>query len=151
MCLKTVITLLFWIGLSFLTTAEVDADQAMIEYKSMEVTAYYKPLPQPHQKKYVKNYKEDVRMNGTGEKTSSGTKPKIGTVAVDSEYFSKKTTYFYIPEYGSGFPEDTGGSIKGSDRMDIFMGEGDEGRENAVKWGVRTINVLIIRHGTHRG
>lgn len=150
MCSKrlVVLTMCFWIGCSFLTTGYVIADESIIQEKRMKVTAYYMPLPYPLQKKYVKSYKKDMRMNG-GKKTSSGTIPKVGTVAADRKHFPRGTAV-YVTGYGVGRILDTGGSVKGSKRLDLFMGEGDIGRQKALDWGVRWVSVTIVKHSSAR-
>ncbi|NYE57114.1 3D domain-containing protein [Carboxydothermus ferrireducens] len=74
----------------------------------------------------------------TGNKTCSGTWPKYGTVAVDPEVVPLGTK-LYIPGYGYGVAEDTGGKIKGN-QLDVFF----PNREDAVNWGVRRLEVRIF-------
>lgn len=70
--------------------------------------------------------------------TSTGTKPKWGTIAVDPKiipYGSK----VYIPKFNMTFTaEDCGGAIKGN-MIDIFMNSNKE----AYKWGRRNIEIYI--------
>lgn len=70
--------------------------------------------------------------------TSTGTKPKWGTIAVDPKiipYGSK----VYIPKFNMTFiAEDCGGAIKGN-MIDIFMNSNSE----AYNWGRRNIEVYI--------
>ena len=70
--------------------------------------------------------------------TSTGTVPKLGTIAVDPRvipYGSK----VYIPQFNKTFiAEDCGGAIKGN-IIDIFMGSESE----CYKWGRRTIDIYI--------
>lgn len=71
--------------------------------------------------------------------TSTGTKPKWGTIAVDPKvipYGSK----VYIPKFNMTFTaEDCGGAIKGN-MIDIFMGSNSE----AYTWGRRRIDIYVI-------
>jgi 3D (Asp-Asp-Asp) domain-containing protein len=152
MCLEKIAIsmLFFWLGDSFLAINSIDTNEALIELKPMIVTAYYKPLPPPNQKKYIVSYKMDRRINGTGEKTSSGITPAIGTVAADGRFFPEGKTDVYVPGYGMGTVNDTGGNINGPDRLDVFVGEGDEGREKAVEWGVKEVTVMVIRNNKNR-
>lgn len=111
--------------------------------KKITVTAfaYYRPLR--GQKKYATgSYKKEIRLNGKGEETSTGTRPKIGTVAADPRFIPLGTT-IWIPGYGEAKVEDTGGAIKG-EKIDLFMGEGDRGREKAVQWGKKILLVEIL-------
>lgn len=70
--------------------------------------------------------------------TSTGTRPKWGTIAVDPKiipYGSK----VYIPKFNMAFiAEDCGGAIKGN-MIDIFMNSDKE----AYKWGRRNIEIHI--------
>ncbi|MEG1310813.1 MAG: G5 domain-containing protein [Bacilli bacterium] len=72
--------------------------------------------------------------------TSTGTKPRWGTIAVDPKiipYGSK----VYIPKFGMTFTaEDCGGAIKGN-MIDIFMGSNSE----AYSWGRRKIEVYVSK------
>ncbi len=136
-----VLAICFWLGGSFSKAVGVEAKGIKTPELKMTVTAYYKPLP--NQKKYVKgSYKKDVKMNGSGKKTSSGSVPEEGTLAADKLIFPEGTV-FHVPGFGRGTAKDTGGKIKGR-RLDLFMGEGDAGREKAVAWGNKKIKVLIV-------
>ena len=72
--------------------------------------------------------------------TSTGTRPKWGTIAVDPRvipYGSK----VYIPQFGMTFTaEDCGGAIKGN-KIDIFMGS----KSQAYSWGRRTIDIYLTK------
>jgi len=72
--------------------------------------------------------------------TSTGTRPKWGTIAVDPRvipYGSK----VYIPQFGMTFTaEDCGGAIKGN-IIDIFMGS----ESQAYSWGRRSIDIYLTK------
>lgn len=70
--------------------------------------------------------------------TSTGTKAKKGTIAVDPSVIPYGTK-MYIPGYGIGIAEDTGGAIVGS-RIDLCYGSTEE----AFNWGVRNITIYVI-------
>ncbi len=71
--------------------------------------------------------------------TSTGTKPKWGTIAVDPRVIPYGTKV-YIPRFNMTFiAEDCGGAIKGN-KIDIFMGSEKE----AYNWGRRTIDIHIL-------
>nr|WP_317332774.1 G5 domain-containing protein [uncultured Romboutsia sp.] len=75
----------------------------------------------------------------TGSITSTGTKPKWGTIAVDPKVIPYGTK-IYIPKFDMTFTaEDCGGAIKGN-KIDIFMGSETE----AYRWGRRTIDIHIL-------
>lgn len=148
MCLKrfVVLTLCVWIGCScsFKINA-VWANDIVVVEKTMIITAYYKPCE--NQRKYATgSYEAEIRLNGTGELTSSETVPRVGTVAADQRIFPKGTI-LYIPGYGLGTVEDKGGKIKGN-RLDVFFGECDLARELAMNFGTRKrVKVKIISKG----
>jgi 3D (Asp-Asp-Asp) domain-containing protein len=136
-----VLAMFFWLGGSFSKAVDVEAKEMRVSELKMTVTAYYKPLP--NQKEYVLgSYEKDLRMNGSGEQTSSGAIPGQGTLAADQKIFSEGTV-IHIPGYGEGVVEDIGGNINGM-RLDLYMGKGDLGREKAVAWGKKNIKVRIV-------
>jgi 3D (Asp-Asp-Asp) domain-containing protein len=105
-------------------------------------TAYYGPSPD--QDRFATgSYKKEVRLNGFGKLTKSGTVPAPGTVAADPKVFPIGTT-LYIPGYGLGVVEDTGKRIKGK-RIDVFTGRGELGLDRAMAWGERKITVKVIK------
>ena len=108
------------------------------------VTAYY--APHKNQKKYLSGtYEEEIRMNGNGKLTSSGKIPEIGHIAADKNVFPFGTVIF-VPGYGKGVVEDTGSKIKGV-RLDIFMGHGAKGLERAVGWGIKKLEIYVLKLG----
>ena len=70
--------------------------------------------------------------------TATGTKAKRGVIAVDPAVIPYGTK-MYIPGYGYGVAEDTGGAINGS-RIDLCYGSTEE----AYSWGVRNITIYIL-------
>ncbi|MEW6771829.1 MAG: peptidoglycan DD-metalloendopeptidase family protein [Bacillota bacterium] len=73
--------------------------------------------------------------------TATGTRARRGTVAVDPEVIPLGTK-MYIPGYGYGIAEDTGGDIKGN-RIDLFFDDVDEARQ----WGRKTVTVRLFGRG----
>ena len=112
------------------------------------VSAYYSPLP--NQEKYVwGSYEADKRVNGEGKRGSDFTKVYPGMLAAPSNY--PYGTKIYIPGFGTGTVHDRGGRINTSgqgDRIDIWMGWGDDGRKRALQWGMRTVKGTIKPLGT---
>ena len=107
------------------------------------VTAYYKPLPK--QKKFITgSYRRDIRLNGSGA-TATGKPVCVGYAAADPRIFPFGSI-LEVPGHGQVVVEDTGGRIKGW-RLDIFVGEGDAGREKAIDWGEKTLYVTVLRLG----
>ena len=106
------------------------------------VTAYYGPLR--FQKYYVTgSYEEETKLNGRGKRTSSGTEPKIGTVAADTAVFPYGTKIM-VEGYGLCIVEDTGSSIKGN-RLDLFMGYGEPALLKALRWGEKEVEILVLK------
>ncbi|WP_418791304.1 3D domain-containing protein [Phosphitispora sp. TUW77] len=75
----------------------------------------------------------------TGHRTATGITPRKGVVAVDPRVIPMGTK-MYIEGYGYAIAADTGGSIKGK-KVDVFF----ETREEALKWGRRTVLVQLLR------
>lgn len=76
----------------------------------------------------------------SGNKTSTGTYPSYGTVAANPGVLPYGTKLF-IPGYGYGRVEDTGGFA--SNVIDIYMG--DQPNEDACNaWGRKTITITVL-------
>lgn len=104
---------------------------------TMVISAYYSPLPD--QARYVTgSYEGDIRLNGSGVNGADGTPVFPGMIAAPPTYpFGFKMK---IPGIGTVAVHDRGGAIKGN-RLDVWMGYGDEGLNRALSWGKRTIDV----------
>lgn len=74
----------------------------------------------------------------TGHKTATGTWPKRGTVAVDPNVIPLGSK-LWIPGYGFGVAEDTGGMIKGA-KVDLFMSS----EEECFQWGRKQVQITIL-------
>ncbi|MBA4603452.1 3D domain-containing protein [Thermoactinomyces mirandus] len=96
--------------------------------------------------------KEDVKLSSagtltvqatgythTGGRTATGTYPHRGTIAVDPDVIPLGTK-LYVPGYGYGVAEDTGGAVQGY-IIDLFF----ESRAEAIKWGRRTVTIKILK------
>ena len=71
--------------------------------------------------------------------TSTGKKPKWGTIAVDPKVIPYGTKV-YIPQFNKTFiAEDCGGAIKGN-KIDIFMKD----ESSVYNWGRKTIDIYIV-------
>lgn len=80
--------------------------------------------------------------DGTPDTTATNTKPKRGTIAADPKRIPYGTK-LYIPEYGYGIVEDTGGALrkdKDNIRIDVYM----DTYEEAIEWGKKEIIIYII-------
>lgn len=74
----------------------------------------------------------------TGERTASGTWPKVGTISVDPSVIPLGSRV-YVEGYGEAVATDTGRAIRGR-RIDVFM----ETEGDCKKWGVRRVRVKIL-------
>jgi hypothetical protein len=71
--------------------------------------------------------------------------PRHGTIAADTTHYPFGTRMF-IPGYGWGEVEDRGGAIKGAHRIDLYH----RSHDNALQWGRRKVQVLVIKPGQSR-
>lgn len=115
--------------------------------KTFTISAYYSPLP--CQERYTTgSYEGDIRLNGSGVNSADGTPVYPGMIAAPKTYdFGTK---MHIPGLGTGAVHDRGGAIVNAgqrnqqfDRLDVWMGYGDEGLTRALNWGKRTVDVLV--------
>jgi 3D (Asp-Asp-Asp) domain-containing protein len=83
---------------------------------------------------------EATGYTATGSRTATGTYPHRGTVAVDPSVIPLGTK-LYIPGYGYGVAEDTGGAIKGR-IIDLFFNSEQE----AINWGRRNVTIKILKY-----
>jgi hypothetical protein len=112
------------------------------------VTAYYSPLP--HQKSYARgSYEADKKLNWNGIKGASGTPVFTGMIAAPKSY--DFGTHIFFEGLWLGRVEDTGGAIveawvrwQPHDRIDIWMGYGDEWLKRARAWWVRQVNGTFV-------
>jgi peptidoglycan hydrolase-like protein with peptidoglycan-binding domain len=115
--------------------------------KTFTISAYYSPIP--GQTRYITgSYEGDIKLNGSGVNSADGTPVYPGMVAAPSAYpFGTKMN---IPGIGTVAVHDRGGAIvhageRGNayDRLDVWMGYGDEGLTRALNWGKRTVQVTV--------
>ncbi|QKG84831.1 DUF348 domain-containing protein [Kroppenstedtia pulmonis] len=74
----------------------------------------------------------------TGNPTATGVMPRRGTIAVDPSVIPLGTR-LYIPGYGQGVAQDTGGAVRGN-IIDLFF----ESRSEAIQWGRRNVTIYIL-------
>ena len=79
--------------------------------------------------------------DGDPTNTSTGTYPQNGTVAVDPNKIPYETE-LYIPGYGYGIAEDTGGAMRSYNgyAIDLFF----DTYEEAMRWGVQYVDVIVF-------
>lgn len=111
------------------------------------ISAYYSPLPE--QSFYYRgSFEADKRLNGNGTHGADGTPVYPGMIAAPKTYaFGTKIK---IPGFGVGVVHDRGGAIVVAgernhkyDRLDIWMGAGEEGLWRALAWGKREVTGTV--------
>jgi peptidoglycan hydrolase-like protein with peptidoglycan-binding domain/3D (Asp-Asp-Asp) domain-containing protein len=119
--------------------------------KVFGVTGYYSPLP--GQSEYaLGSYEADIRMNGRGTNGADGTEVYPGMLAAPYTYpFGTK---IFLPGFGVGTVHDRGGAIvpagqrnQAYDRIDVWMGRGEDGLFRALNWGLRVVEGIIYLPG----
>lgn len=86
-----------------------------------------------------KSYKSNASAYSGHSTTSTGQKPKWGTIAVDPKVIPYRTKV-YIPYFNKTFiANDCGGAIKGT-KIDIFMNS----RKECYKFGRRNIEIIVL-------
>jgi len=127
--------------LSIASPVRASAHDACAQDQDFLVTAYYSPLPnQEHY--YLGSYEKDITFNGRGIAGADGTKVYPGMIAAPEEYAFG--TRIELPEIGVvGTVHDRGGRIvtgdNGTHRIDLWMGEGEEGLARALEWGAKKV------------
>lgn len=138
--------LIFLTAINSLPT--VFADSTFEPYQqTFIISAYYSPLPD--QSVYFRgSYEADRRLNGNGTNGADGTQVYPGMLAAPKSYaFGMKLA---IPGLGIGAIHDRGGAIVKAgvrsnthDRIDVWMGRGEEGLARALQWGMRTVTATV--------
>ena len=117
-----------------------------IKYQTSYVgeTRRWKEAPVAGEDGWVKMTVDKITAYCTGSRTATGTRPKLGTIAVNP-YYIKYGTRIYISKYGSGKAEDTGAfrNYKNSrgepmNQLDIWFNTEKE----AKRWGTK-YNVTV--------
>lgn len=135
---QRIIFIVFLSGLLFLLFPTKVEGQSYT--KTFIVTGYYSPLP--NQSVYVTgSYEGDIRLNGEGVHSADGSIVFPGMIAAPPDIpFGTKIE---IPGIGIGEVHDRGGAIKGN-RLDVWMGYGEEGLRRALWWGIREVSATIL-------
>jgi peptidoglycan hydrolase-like protein with peptidoglycan-binding domain len=119
--------------------------QAAGEQREYVVTAYYSPIP--GQCCYVKGSLEADRiLNGQGTHGADGTAVYPGMVAAPPSYAFG--TQIELAGIGTVSVRDRGGAIQVLDgdvhRIDLWVGEGEEGLARAMAFGVRRVRGTVL-------
>jgi len=138
--MKKLVILMVSVALSiFLQYPVTHAKQINGEKRMIMTSGYYSPLP--GQSFYVRgSYEADKVLNGNGTNGADGTEVYIGMLAAPKGY--SFGTRVKIPGLGVGEVHDRGGAIlagRSYDRIDIWMGYGEEGLARALNWGMRLV------------
>lgn len=116
--------------------------------RTLVITAYYSPLPD--QCCYIMgSLEEDKIMNGHGTNGADGTPVYPGMVAAPKSYAFG--TRIVLPGIGTVTVHDRGGAIiagTDSDRLDLWVGHGEEGLARAIAFGKRTVRATVYPNGT---
>lgn len=115
------------------------------EERMFTITGYYSPLPD--QDFYITgSYESEIRLNGNGTNGADSTPVYPGMMAAPADYTFN--TKICVPGFGCGSVHDRGQAIvkKGkrdlarNDRLDLWMGYGDDGLLRALAWGVKHLS-----------
>ena len=105
------------------------------------VTAYYSPVRGQHSYN-LGSYAREIAMEGRGTNGADGTQVYEGMIAAGRQHAFG--TRILIPGFGVGEVHDRGGAIRGTGRIDVWLGRGDEGREKANAWGKQKLVCVVI-------
>lgn len=145
---KTKILSIFAAFITLMVLAPQNVQAASSGEKQMiMVSAYYSPLP--GQRFYMRgSYEADLRLNGRGTNGADGTEVYIGMIAAPRTY--SFGTRVRIPGLGVGEVHDRGGAIlarRSYDRIDVWMGHGEDGLSRALNWGMRLVEGEVFSKG----
>ncbi|MBP9718485.1 peptidoglycan-binding protein, partial [Candidatus Gracilibacteria bacterium] len=143
---KSKYKLIFWIIVAILALFTItprgyaQSPEVTYPYKKVFViSAYYSPLE--NQSKYATgSYAGDIRLNGGGVHGADGTPVYPGMAAAGRMY--SYGTKLKIPGFGTVAVHDRGGAIH-DNRIDLWLGFGDEGLARALAWGKRSVEVTV--------
>ncbi len=157
--MKTKITLsalvlaISWFGWSTFSV-EAGTDLSACTKQTFRITAYYSP--KADQRYFFQgDHTAETRLNGNGTHGASGAPVFNGMIAAPKTYAFGTQVVF--PWFGIGQVEDRGGAIvqKGErgeeyDRLDIWLGEGEEGLKRAISFGVDYMEGYVCPEGTSK-
>ncbi len=126
----------------------IEKETPKLGERDFVITAYYSPLP--GQSRYTTgSYAWDIRLNGGWKITASGKGVFPGLLAAPRNY--DYGTKIYFKGIWVWVVEDRWWAIVNAwergysaDRIDIWMGYGDDGLNRALKWWKRTVQWKIL-------
>ncbi|UFX83009.1 peptidoglycan-binding protein [Candidatus Absconditicoccus praedator] len=146
---KIILILSFFLFSSFSFANNVDTSNC--EKRYFIVSGYYSPL-EGQDFYYRSDFYREIRLNGRGTHGASGRAVFNGMIAAPRNY--EFGTNIYFPGYGMGEVHDRGQAIVNAgqrgyshDRIDIWMGYGEEGLKRALSFGKRTIAGYVCPGG----
>lgn len=114
------------------------------------ITAYYSP--KPSQCCYVKgSFTDDAILNGNGTHGADGTPVYPGMAAAPKSY--PFGTRIKLPGIGTVTVHDRGGAIiekSDTHRIDLWVGEGEEGLARALAFGVKRVTATVYPVGSNQ-
>ncbi len=129
-------------------TDEIIKKGSKIHYQTKLTGEYriYKKPPKAGKDGWIEMKMDYITAYWQGTKTSTGAKPKLGVIAVNT-YYIPYGTEIYVPGYGYGVAKDTGAfrKYKRADgtpvnQLDLWMNTEKEG----MRWGrKRNVTVLV--------
>lgn len=145
---KSAFYLLLFSGLLFVFPVDPSFSAEAQTMRTFIATAYYSPLPD-QENYYLGSYEKDKRLNGGGERAADGTPVYAGMIAAPKTYpFGTKIE---LEGLGVVAVHDRGGAIVAAedgrhayDRIDIWMGHGDEALKRTIAWGKRELLGKIV-------
>lgn len=145
------IRLAILVAASAVPFAGMTAGETQPYEKDFVITAYYSPLPD--QCCYVMGgYTADRIMNGNGIAGADGTPVYPGMIAAPKNYAFG--TVVNLPGIGTFTVHDRGGAITnletGADRIDVWVGHGEEGLARALAFGVKRVRGTVYPPGTEQ-
>lgn len=124
---------------------ETEKPHSKIYKDNFVITAYYSPKEK--QERYMRgSYESDMRLNGRGKNAADGTAVYYGMIAASKDIpFGSKV---YIPGLGLMTVHDRGSAIT-KNRLDVWMGPGEDGLARAIKWGKKAREATVYLPGAN--
>ena len=132
-------------------TDEIIKKGSKIHYQTKLTGEYriYKKPPKAGKDGWIEMKMDYITAYWQGTKTSTGAKPKLGVIAVNT-YYIPYGTEIYVPGYGYGVAKDTGAfrKYKRADgtpvnQLDLWMNTEKEGR----RWGRKRNATVLVKMG----
>jgi 3D (Asp-Asp-Asp) domain-containing protein len=128
------------IGALILVPTPVAVDTACTAHAPAILNKQYKAPPEQTARKERPRtlLVEATAYTWTGNRTATGTWPRVGTIAVDPKVIPLGTK-MYVEGYGYGVAEDTGSAIVGY-KIDVYL----PSRAEALKFGRRMVRITLL-------